>query len=72
LSNKGTTRRFVQSVGYEADHLQRIESELEAGHALVGVAVDDERKRDVSQILHRHGGHDIVHYGDSTWQRLGP
>ena len=63
--------RLVQSVGYEADHLKRIESELEAGHALIGVAVDDDRKRDVAQILHRHGGHDVVYYGGATWQRLG-
>jgi len=64
--------RLVQSVGYEDGHLKRIESELEAGHALIGIAVDDDRKHDVADILHRHGGHDVVHYGDYTWQRLGP
>ncbi len=64
--------RLVKSVAYEGDHLQRIQTELEAGHALIGVAVGNERKGDVAKILHRHGGHDVVYYGDYTWERLSP
>lgn len=63
--------RMVQSVGYSSDHLERIERELRAGHALIGVAIEDDRKDEVGDILQRHGGHDIVHYGKYTWQRLG-
>ena len=69
---RGRINRLVQSVAYEDDHLQRIQAELEAGHALVGVAVDNERKVDVSKVLHRHGGHDVVYYGPYTWEHLGP
>lgn len=65
-------RRVVQSVAYDDDHLKIIESELEAGHALIGVAVDSARKRDVAGILRRQGGHDIIHYGSFTWERLSP
>jgi len=64
--------RLVKSVAYEDNHLQRIQAELETGHALIGVAVDNDRKGDVSKTLHRHGGHDVVYYGDYTWERLGP
>lgn len=64
--------RMIQSFAYEDGHLHVIERALEAGEALVGVAVDGDRKGDVAKILHRHGGHDVVYYGNFTWQRLGP
>lgn len=64
--------RMVQSVAYEDGHLHAIEKALEAGEALVGVAVDGDRNGDVARILHGHGGHDVIYYGDYTWQRLGP
>lgn len=64
--------RMVQSVTYDDDHLEVIESHLEAGHALIGVAADDSNQDSVATILRRHGGHDLVHYGKLTWERLGP
>ena len=61
--------RMVQKVGYSNDHLETIETELAAGHALIGVAVDDDRENEIANLLRRHGGHDIVHYGKYTWHR---
>ncbi len=60
--------RLLQTVD---GHLPRVEAELRAGHGLIGVAVDDARKEEVAQILHRHSGHDVVYYGKYTWQTLG-
>lgn len=65
-------KRLVGSVAYEDGHLERIEAELQAGHALIGVAVGDDQGQSVASVLHSHGGHDVVHYGKHTWQRLGP
>ncbi len=64
--------RLLQSVGYEDGHRKMIEAELESGHALIGVKVDDSHKGDVAAVLRGQGGHDIVYYGKHTWQRLSP
>lgn len=64
-------QRFVVSLGYERVHLEQVEDELHAGHAFVGVAVDDdETKLAVARILRRHGAHDIKHYGRLTIEDL--
>lgn len=62
--------RMLQSVTYDDDHLKTIETELEAGHALIGVAADKDTKDTVATILRRHGAHDVVYYGPHTWERL--
>ena len=64
--------RMAQSVAYDDDNLADIETELEAGHALLGVAVDEDRVTEVAAIIRRLGGHDLVHYGKHTWRRLSP
>ena len=63
--------RLVQSIAY-TEYRTVVESALEAGHALVGVAVDDEHAANVATILGNHGGHDMVYYGKLAWRRLGP
>lgn len=63
--------RLVQSIVYTHEYRTVVESALEAGHALVGVAVDDEHAADVAAILGNHGGHDMVYYGNLAWRRLG-
>ncbi len=56
-------QRILQSIGYEGEHLRRVERELGEGHAVIGVAVDDsETKRAVAGVLHKRGGHDIHYY----------
>lgn len=77
LDPKGTSHglraritRMVQSMAF-GNRLEQVVADLEAGHALIGVAVDDEHKGEVARVLLRHGGHDIVHYGRYTWEPLG-
>ena len=60
--------RTMQSLVYE-DQMQVIEKALESGGALVGVDTDGQADR-IATILRDHGGHDIVHYGRYTWERL--
>jgi hypothetical protein len=52
-------------------HRQSVAAELAKGRALIGVAVDDDRKDEISEALRRHRSHDIVYYGRYTWQWLG-
>ena len=64
--------RALQTVAYEPGHLDHIEAELLAGHALVGVEVGDDARNEVAAIMTRHGAHHIAYYGPYSWMWLGP
>ncbi|NND03014.1 MAG: hypothetical protein HKN91_09520 [Acidimicrobiia bacterium] len=63
--------RLVQSITYTNEYRTVVESALEKGHALVGVAVDEEHVAKVATILGAHGGHDMMYYGRLAWRHLG-
>ena len=65
---KARITRTMQSLVYE-DQMQVIEDALESGHGLVGVDADGSADR-IAAILRGHSGHDIVHYGRYTWERM--
>lgn len=64
--------RALQTVAYEPGHLDHIEAELLAGHALVGVEVGDDARNEVAAVMTRHGAHHIAYYGPYSWMWLGP
>ena len=59
--------RSVHAFRYSNDHQQLILDELEAGHGLIGVAVDDDDRVAITAVLAENGAHDIIHYGKYTW-----
>jgi hypothetical protein len=61
--------RVIQNLVYE-DQLVTIERNLTAGNAVIGVDVEDGSADRIADIFRRHGGHDIVHYGRFSWERL--
>ena len=58
--------RTVQRIGYEGRILDRVETELKAGHALVAVEVDEEHHSKVIKAMKAHGAHDMHRYGRFT------
>ena len=58
--------RTVQRIGYEGRILDRVETELKAGHALVAVAADEEHHSKVIEAMKAHGAHDMHRYGRFT------
>ncbi len=69
-SRRERISRAVQAFRYSNDHQALIRDELEAGHALIGVAVDDADRIVVGAVLADNGGHDIIHYGKFSWEYL--
>ncbi len=68
---KARVQRILQTIGYEGEQLRRVQRELEKGHAVVGVAVDDrEAKKAVAAVLHKRGGHDVHYYARFTIEDL--
>lgn len=63
-------RRTLQSLIYEGEP-ERARQELDAGHALIGVDVDDAHAEEIAGLLRRHHAHNLIHYGRHTWRRLG-
>lgn len=61
--------RVMQNLIYD-DQLAVIERNLAAGHAVIGVDVDDDNADLIADIFREHGGHDIVHYGRLSWVRM--
>src|SRR5690606_25074143 len=54
----GPTRALAFLFGFESEHTRRHLRELEGGHALMVVMVDDgEQAEGVGRVLARHGGH---------------
>lgn len=60
--------RFADDVG---ENLQRSAEHLQAGGLWITVPADPEDKVTAAEILARHGGHDMVHYGKGHHERLG-
>ena len=68
---KARVQRILQAIGYEGDQLRRVERELKKGHAVVGVAVDDDdAKKAVAAVLRKRGGHDVHYYARFTIEEL--
>ena len=63
-------QRIVQSIGYEGEHLRRVERELNDGHAVIGVSVDDDAKGPVAAAMRKHGAHDLHYYRRFTIEDL--
>jgi hypothetical protein len=67
----GLLRRFAMSTGGDLDHVRRAEQEVRDGRALVDVEVDDDDEKErAREILTRHGGNNIVFFGQWTIETL--
>jgi hypothetical protein len=68
----GRLTRIVQSLGEELAHLKRYENELRAGHFLVVISADPERREEIGRAIGAHGGHFVDYYGTLTIEHLVP
>lgn len=69
----GTSRAAEFLFGFETEHSRRHAGELEAGHTLVVVWVENGTQADrVGEILARHGGHFVYYYSRRTARNLVP
>ena len=64
--------RFLTSVSYQHQELERMRQELRGGHVLVAVPVEgDDAMHRVRGILLANGGHEIQYFGRWTITTLG-
>jgi hypothetical protein len=68
----GGLYRFAERVlGDEPEERERYARELAAGRFLIAVPADESRKSHVAEVLARHGGHDMEHFGRYHGEPLG-
>jgi hypothetical protein len=68
----GRLTRIVQSLGEELAQMERYENELRAGHFLVVISADPERREETARALRAHGGHFADYYGTLAIEHLVP
>ncbi len=68
---RGRIYRLVEQLGDAREDLEQSAHHLKAGGFLVTVPADDESMSTVAEILGRHGGHDMIHYGQWHYEHLG-
>jgi hypothetical protein len=69
----GRLTRVIQVIGEELEHMRRYEEELRAGHYVVVVSVDEDRKKEAArEVLESHGGHFVDYYGPLVIHHLVP
>lgn len=63
--------RTIQTFGTDYEHAKRHEEELQAGHFMITVPVDeDEDKQEAADILKANGGYFINYYGALTIEEI--
>jgi hypothetical protein len=68
---KGRLYRMMERLGDEWELLVGTVDHLAAGGLIITVPADEDAMAGAARILHRHGGHDMVHFGKWHWERLG-
>ena len=68
---KGRIYRFLERISDERELLLGLEEHLAAGGLAVTVPADEVSKSSAARILGRHGGHDMAHFRQGHWERLG-
>ncbi len=64
--------QFGQAYGRTPDWArERIREHLESGGLAIVVPADEEAKPRVAEILTRHGGFEMAHFGGLHWEQLG-
>ena len=64
---------FGRVYGRSPDWLcERIHDHLESGGLAIVVPADEHAKPHVAEILGRHGGFEMAHFGRLHWEQLGP
>jgi hypothetical protein len=70
---KSRVADFLFKAGEEREELRQYDRWLSEGHFVVQVPVDDdERAREVADILQQHGGHYIHHFSEFTVAKMAP
>ncbi len=68
---KGLLYAFADRFGDVTENRQQSIDHMKAGGFWVSVPADEGDKISVAGILGRHGGHDMVHYGQYHHERIG-